>query len=253
MINNKTIKLTFLFAVLLVVPIFLSGCLPEVGLEPKNPPAKAVFTELFEHNGITYGYNIVYDGDYTKLSQKEQHRLVQTELIEKTDYKTEVIYKSKGVVHYNSVGEFEKTGDSLYFYTSETKNEYSIYSYNTKTGMFRCLSEAPGTMLIIPDGDYGYGWIAKDATLFAVNLNEGTIDNDKTYNLENSELLFYAEGQEFDKKITCLYSGTSDTVICLDVQYYSEGNSNTPSRSYTYLFETLTQTFVGPFENILLN
>lgn len=238
---------------LLTLTVILSGCLPEGKINPKKAPDKAAFTELFEQDGTTYGYNIVYNGDYTKLSPEEQKKLVKTELIEQTYYKTEIIYKCEGVVHYKAVAPSEKTGSCIYFYTEDGKNSYSVYSYNTRSGMFRPLSAAPGSMLVIPDGDYGFGWIAKDATLYAVDLDEGVIDNEKTYNLENSELLFYEDGQDFEKKITKLYPGTSDTVICLDVQYYSEEQGDIPRRSYTYLFNTFTGDFLGPFESFLFN
>ena len=240
------------FIIISALFLCLCGCLPKVKLgDPAEDPF--VYVELGEKNGVTYAYKIIYDGDYTALTAEQQAELVETELIEVTPYKTSTIYKCKGLREYFFADEKGKTSNCIYFYTSTVKDEYSLYSYNIKTGFFQTLVEAPASQMVIPDAEYEHGWIAKDATLFAINLEEGDIDRESTYNLENSELLFYSEGQEFDRKLTRLYTGQSDTIVCMNVEYYKNDMPDIPYTSYTYHFEVKTRTFIGPLENMLTN
>ncbi|MBQ6569970.1 MAG: hypothetical protein IJL87_06915 [Clostridia bacterium] len=241
------------YIILAAVFVFsLCGCLPKGKISgPAEIPS--VYEELGEKNGFTYAYKIHYDGDYTKLTEEQQNKLVETELLEISPYKTSTVYKCKGVRKYFFADDCGKCGSCIYFYTSAEKDVYTLYSYNIETGLFQTLVESPASQMVIPEGDYEFGWIAKEATIYAVDLDKGTIDEDKTYNLENSELLFYSGGQEFDRKLTRLYPGESDTLICLNVEYYTKENPDVPANCYTYLFEVTTETFIGPFENMLMN
>lgn len=239
-------KISVICILLIFTAVLMSGCLPKAKI-PGEKEIPRVFFSIGERDGVSYGYNIVYDGDYSTLTFDEQQELVTTELVEIKKHSSAVMYKTNGIVEFTMLENYNKSGDYLYFSSNPSFGEYELYAYNRESGLFKKIISSPASSMIIPDGDFEHGWVVTETVLTAIDLDKGKIDENACASFEAGEYFFYENGPDFYKKISRLSPMSDGTSIIINIEYYENEGDTYPVKSYFYQYDVVNARPFGPF------